>query len=387
MKTVYLDNNATTRVAPEVLEAMLPHLSEHYGNPSSMHRMGAKAAAIIKNARERISAFLRCKESELIFTSSGTESNNLAIRGALEATPAKMHIVSSKVEHSSILNVLKRMEPLGYRITLLDVAPDGTLDPDHLRQALTDDTALVSIMYANNETGVLFPVEAIASITKERGVPLMVDAIQAVGKIPIDLSALDIDLMSFSGHKFHAPKGIGGLFVRKGTRIRPMMLGGSQEKGLRAGTENIAFIAAMATACELAEQHLHHVQTDTKRLRDALELGALTAIPGSRRIGHCDNRLPNTSNISFASIEGEAVLLLMDELGICASTGSACTSGAVEPSHVLKAMGLGEDEARNAVRFSLSRYTTEQEIDLTLTELPRIIERLRSASSIILRDE
>ena len=387
MQTIYLDNNATTRIAQEVLEEMLPYLSESYGNPSSMHRMGAKAGATIKNARERICTFLSCRESELVFTGTGTESNNLAIRGVLEATPGKKHIVASKVEHSSVLNVYARMERLGYRITLLDVAADGTIDLDQLRDSLTDDTALVSIMYANNETGVLSPMQALVDIVKERGIPLLVDAIQAVGKIPIDLSTLAIDLLSFSGHKLHGPKGIGGLFIRKGARIRPMMLGGSQEKGIRAGTENVAFIAGFAKACELAERYFDHMQTETKRLRDKLESQVLATIPGSNRNGHAHDRLPNTSNVSFESTEGESILLLMDEIGICASTGSACASGAIEPSHVLKAMGLPETEARNAVRFCLSRYTTEDEIDITLRELPRIIERLRAASSTIISEE
>jgi cysteine desulfurase len=387
VQTIYLDNNATTKVAPEVLEEMHPFLSGTYGNPSSMHRMGAKAGSAIKEARERICSFLHCRESELVFTGTGTESNNLAIRGVLEATPDKKHIVTSKVEHSSVLNVYARMERLGYRITLLDVAADGTIDLDQLRDSLTDDTALVSIIYANNETGVLSPMQAVVDIVKEQGIPLLVDAIQAVGKAPIDLSTLEIDLLSLSGHKFHGPKGIGGLFIRKGTRIRPMMLGGSQEKGIRAGTENVAFMSGTAKACELAEQQFEHMQTETKRLRDKLESQILTSIPGSKRNGNEHDRLPNTSNLSFASTEGESILLLLDEIGICASTGSACASGAIEPSHVLKAMGLTENAARNAVRFSLSRYTTEDEIDIALRELPRIIDRLRTASSTIISEE
>lgn len=387
MQSIYLDNNATTKMAPEVLEAMLPYLSENYGNPSSMHRMGAKAGAAIKDARERISAFLHCRESELIFTGTGTESNNLAIRGVLESSPGKTHIVASKVEHSSVLNVYTRMERLGYRVTLLDVDLDGIIDLDQLEESLTEDTALVSIMFANNETGVLSPMQTVVELVKARGIPLLADAVQAVGKAPIDLSALEIDLLSFSGHKFHGPKGIGGLFIRRGTRIRPMMLGGSQEKGIRAGTENIAFIAGTAKACELAEQHFEHMQTETKRLRDKFESHALAVIPGSRRNGHPDERLPNTSNVSFGGIEGESILLLLDEMGICASTGSACASGAIEPSHVLKAMGRTEDEARRAVRFSLSRYTTEDEIDFTLRELPPIIERLRNDAPTIIPEE
>lgn len=387
MRTVYLDNNATTKTAPEVIEEMLPYLSENYGNPSSMHRMGAKAAAAVKGARESICAFLRCRESELIFTATGTESNNLAIRGVLEASPEKHHIVAGKVEHSSVLNVYARMKQLGYKVTLLDVGPDGILDPDQLADSLTDDTALVSIMYANNETGVISPMESIVDIVKARGIPLLVDAIQVMGRMPLDLSALEIDLLSFSGHKFHGPKGIGGLFIRRGTRIRPMMLGGSQEKGVRAGTENVAFIAGTAKACELAERHFEHMKTETKRLRDKFESQLLAAVPGCERNGHPSLRLPNTSNLSFASVEGESIILLLDEAGICASTGSACASGAIEPSHVLKAMGRTDSEARNAVRFSLSRYTTEDDIDFVLEKLPPIIERLRNSPSTIIRNE
>jgi cysteine desulfurase len=370
-----------------VLEEMLPYLSESYGNPSSMHRMGAKAGAAIKNARERVCAFLHCREAELVFTGTGTESNNLAIRGVLEATPEKNHIVACRVEHSSVLNVYARMERLGYEVTRLDVGPDGLIDPDQLTDSLRDDTALVSIMYANNETGVISPMEKIVDIVKARGIPFLVDAIQVVGKLPVDLSKLAIDLLSFSGHKFHGPKGIGGLFIRKGTRIRPMMLGGSQEKSVRAGTENVAFIAGIAKACELAERHFEHMQTVIKRLRDKFESQVLAAVPGSERNGHPLERLPNTSNVSFPSAAGESILLLLDEECICASTGSACASGAIEPSHVLRAMGHSENEARNAVRFSLSRYTTEEEIDITLKKLPPIIERLRNAPSVIIRDE
>ncbi|NIM19387.1 MAG: cysteine desulfurase NifS [Candidatus Latescibacteria bacterium] len=385
MENIYLDNNATTKVAPEVLEEMLPCLTGDYGNPSSIHRFGAKAGAKMKEARERVSAFLHCRESELVFTSCGTESNNLAIRGALEATPDKRHIVTTKVEHSSVLNVLHRMEKLGYALTILDVGEDGLLDLDNLRDALTSNTALVSIMHANNETGVLFPMEEIVNITKEHGVPLFVDAIQTVGKIPVDLSKLEIDLLAISGHKFHAPKGIGALYIRKGTRIRPMMLGGPQERNRRAGTENVAFIAGLARACELAEENFMRMETDVRRLRDKLEDGIAAAVPGAKRNGHKEKRLTNTSNFCFP-VEGEAVLLMLDELGVYASSGSACASGALEPSHVLRAMNRSEKEALGAVRLTLSRCTTEKEIDFVLEKLPAIIEKLSAITPKVLPD-
>ncbi len=381
MKHIYLDNNATTRVAPEVYDEMLPYLTESYGNPSSIYSIGAEAGTKIKEARERVSAFLHCRESELVFTSGGTESNNFAIRGALEATPDKRHIVTTRVEHPSILNVVDRMERLGYRVTLLEVDADGRLDLDTLGDALSDDTALLSIMYANNETGVVFPIERIIEIIKPRGIPFHVDAVQAAGKVRIDLSEPGIDLLSLSGHKLHAPKGIGALFIRKGTRIRPLMLGGHQERGMRGGTENVAFIAGLAKACELAEQNLGYMQNAVKRLRDKLEQGILSTVPGAQINGLKAHRLPNTSNISFPQVEGEAVLMLADEIGICASGGSACASGSLEPSHVLRAMGLTEDRLKGAVRFSLSRYTREEEIDSVLKELPPIVKRLREARS------
>ncbi len=380
MGVIYLDNNATTKLAPEVLEEMLPYLTDYYGNPSSMHKFGAVSGAAVKTARERLSAFFNCRESEVIFTSCGTESDNYAIRGILEASPEKRHIISTRVEHPAVLNVLGRMGKFGYQVTLLNVNKEGCLDLAELEGALTDETALVSVMFANNETGVIFPIEKIAEIVKSRGAILHVDAVQAAGKIPLDMSKIPVDLLSISGHKIHAPKGVGALFIRRGTRIQPFMIGGHQERGRRGGTENVPSIAALGKACELAGTNMDEENKKVQELRDTLEQGILSSISGSLLNGHKDYRLPNTSNVSFEYVEGEAILLLMDEFGVCASSGSACTSGSLEPSHVLRAMGVPFTSSHGSVRFSLSRYTTKKEIDVVLKELPPIIERLREIS-------
>jgi cysteine desulfurase len=380
VSTIYMDNNATTRIAPEVFEEMRPFLTEYYGNPSSMYKFGAIAGAKIKEARERVAAFINAKESEIVFTSCGTESNNFAIRGILDAHPDKKHIISTRVEHPAVLNTVKRLTRLGYKLTLLGVSKEGLLDLDELHAAITDDTLLVSIMYANNETGVIFPIAEAAQIIKARGALFHVDAVQAMGKIPLDMETLPVDLMSFSGHKLHAPKGIGTLFIRRGTRIQPFIFGGHQERNRRGGTENVPYIAGLGKACMLARANIEHEQTEVRRLRDKLEAGILASIPGTIRNGHAEKRLPNTVNISFEYIEGEAILLLMDELGICASSGSACTSGSLEPSHVLRAMGVPFTSSHGSVRFSLSRYNTEAEVDFVLKELPPVIQRLRDIS-------
>ncbi|UCH83304.1 MAG: cysteine desulfurase NifS [Candidatus Latescibacterota bacterium] len=379
MARIYLDNNATTRTAPEVADAISPYLGEIYGNPSSVHRMGARAASALKEAREKTAAFLKCRESEVVFTSGGTESNNMAIHGVLRAAPEKKHIVTSTVEHPSVLEVYKHLEGAGYRATYVGVDREGTLDLQALEDSISEDTALVSLMYANNETGVVFPVEDIVNIVEPRGVPLHVDAVQAAGKIPLDMSSSRIDLLSLSGHKLHAPKGVGVLFVRRGTRIRPLLIGGGQEKGRRSGTENIPFIVGFGKALELAAACPEVVQM--RRLRDKLEETALSSISTAVRNGAAEHRLPNTSNLSFEGLEGEAILLMMDEAGICASSGSACSTGALEPSHVLSAMGVPASLARGSVRFSLSRYTTEAEIDAVINELPRIVKRLSALSN------
>lgn len=381
MSPVYLDNNASTRIAPEVFEAMLPYLTEVYGNPSSTHHMGTSAAVGLKEAREHAAAFLNCRETEITFTGCGTESNNTAIRGVLEATPEKRHIVTSSTEHSSVLNTCKYLNKLGYRVTHVGVDDGGQLRLDELRDALTDDTALVSLIWANNETGVIYPMDDIVHMVKPYGIPLHVDAVQAAGKIPLDMAMTEVDLLSLSGHKLHAPKGVGVLFVRRGIRMNQLLYGGGQEKGRRSGTENIPYIVGFGKAMELAQDYLRHGVQKTRKLRDHIEREILSSIHNTHLNGVPELRLPNTSNISFAGIEGEAILLLMDEMGICASSGSACTTGAVEPSHVLKAMGVAPEIAHGSIRFSLSRYTTAEEIDSVLEELPPIIQRLSNLSA------
>lgn len=380
MPVVYFDNNATTRVAPEVFEEMAPYFSELYGNPSSMHTFGGQVGRKLAEARERVAALLGCLPAEVLFTSCGTEGDSTAIRSALEAQPEKRHIVTTKVEHPAVLNLVNHLVKKGYHLTLLGVDGDGMLDLDELRASLRDDTALVSIMYANNETGTVFPLPEIADIVKSRGILLHTDAVQAVGKIPLDLKNLPVDFLVLSGHKLHAPKGVGALFVRKGTPFRPFLIGGHQEKGRRGGTENVPGVVALGKACELSAAHLAHENTEVRRLRDRLESGLMAAVADARLNGHPTRRLPNTVNLSFKFVEGEAILLLLDQLGVCASSGSACTSGSLEPSHVLRAMGVPFTFAHGSVRFSLSRYTTEAEVDLVVAELPRIIERLRSIS-------
>lgn len=380
MKTIYLDNNATTRVDPAVLEEMLPYFSDLYGNPSSMHNFGGQVGSKVNQARQRVAALLGCDPNEIVFTSCGTEGDSTAIRSALEAQPEKRHLVTTKVEHPAVLNLCNHLVKKGYHLTLLGVDSQGRLDLDELRASLRDDTALVSVMYANNETGTVFPIAEIAEIVKSRGITLHTDAVQAVGKIPLDLGQLPVDYLVLSGHKVHAPKGIGALYVRRGTPFRPFLIGGHQEKGRRGGTEAVPSIIGLGKACELAGAHLAEENTRVKALRDRLQAGLLAGVPESRLNGDPAQRLPNTVNISFKFVEGEAILLLMDQLGICASSGSACTSGSLEPSHVLRAMGVPFTFAHGSVRFSLSRFNTEAEVDYVVGELPTVIERLRAIS-------
>jgi len=380
---IYLDNNATTKVADEVAEEMIPYLTEFYGNPSSMHTFGGSVQTAVTGARERVAALLGADADEIIFTSCGTESDNTALRGVLEANPDKRHIVTTRVEHPAVLNVAKHLSERGYRLTTLSVNSEARLDLDEYRDALTDDTALVSIMWANNEVGVVYPVEELARIAKSRGIPFHTDAVQAAGKIPITLADSAIDLLSISGHKLHAPKGIAVLYVRRGTRISPLMLGGHQERGRRGGTENTASIVALGKACVLAADALDEENTRVRALRDKLEVELLARCPDSCRNGVEEPRLPNTSNIAFAYVEGEAILLHLDEYGICASSGSACTSGSLEPSHVLRAMGVPYTMVHGSVRFSLSRYTTEAEIDKVIEVFPPLIENLRKISPFV----
>ncbi len=380
MAIIYLDNNATTRVDPAVFEAMAPYLTELYGNPSSMHTFGGQVGKAVTAAREQVAALIGCQPGEVVFTSCGTEGDNTAIRSALEAQPEKRHLVTTKVEHPAVLNLANHLVKKGYHLTTLGVDSQGQLDLDELKASLRDDTALVSVMYANNETGTVFPLPAIADLVKSRGILLHTDAVQAVGKLPIDLKTLPVDFLVLSGHKLHGPKGVGALYVRRGTPFRPSLIGGHQEGGRRGGTENVPGIVALGKACEMARVHLPEENTRVKALRDRLEAGLLAAVPDTLLNGHPTDRLPNTVSLSFKFVEGEAILLLLDQLGICASSGSACTSGSLEPSHVLRAMGVPFTYAHGSIRFSLSRFTTEAEVDAVVAGVPGIIARLRAMS-------
>jgi len=380
---VYMDNNATTMVAPEVIEAMMPYLTDLYGNPSSMDTFGGQVGEAITKARQDTATLLGCDPGEITFTSCGTESDSTAILSALRSAPDKRHIVTTRVEHPAIKNLCENISSVTghkYRVTRLKVSDEGLLDMEEYAQALTEDTAIVSVMWANNETGVVFPIAEMARMAKNRGILFHTDAVQAVGKIPINLKDLDIDYLSMSGHKLHAPKGIGVLYVRKGTAYVPFMSGGHQEGGRRGGTENVASIVALGRACRLAEEMMDEENGRVRQLRDKLENGLLTKIPRSILNGNKENRLPNTSNISFEFVEGEAILLHMNRFDICASSGSACTSGSLEPSHVLRAMGVPFTAAHGSIRFSLSIYNTEEEIDFVLEKMPQIIDDLRQMS-------
>ena len=380
MKTIYLDNNATTQVAEEVIESMLPYFHDAYGNPSSAHSFGGQIAGKVNGAREQVAALLNAMPEEIIFTSCGTESDNTAIMSALANGKGKNHVVTSRAEHPAVRSLCAHLSGQGYRITEIPVDREGLLDMEYYEKSLTPDTAIVSLMWANNETGVLFPVEKAAEMARERGIPFHTDAVQAVGKIPIAMNKNVIDMLSVSGHKLHAPKGIGVLYVRKGTHFSPYLIGGHQETGRRGGTENTPYIIGLGTACELAERNMKEENTRVKNLRDKLENEICSRIPSSRINGDVLKRIPNTSNISFEFVEGESILLMMDEFGICASSGSACTSGSLQPSHVLRAMGVPFTMAHGSVRFSLSIYNHEEEIDFVIEKMPAIIERLRSFS-------
>jgi cysteine desulfurase len=379
-REVYVDNNATTMTAPEVLESMQPFFCRLYGNPSSMHQFGGQVKKHIDRAREQAASLLGAQSSEIIFTSCGTESNNAAIRGLLAAEPDKKHIITSRVEHPAVKNVFQHLGQSGYRVSELSVDREGRLDLDELREVLSDDTALVSLMWANNETGVIFPVEQAAEMVRAAGAVFHCDAVQAAGKIPIDLSRTPIDMLSISGHKLHAPKGIGVLYVRKGTHFSPWLLGGHQENGRRAGTENVSGIVGLGRACELARECIEAENTVVQQLRDRLEQELLERAIDASVNGDTVNRLPNTANISFKYIEGESILILLSEVGIAASSGSACTSGSLEPSHVLRAMGVPFTRVHGSVRFSLSRYTTKEDVDYIVENMLRIERRLREIS-------
>ncbi|HAK87784.1 MAG TPA: cysteine desulfurase NifS [Nitrospiraceae bacterium] len=380
MKPIYFDNNATTPVAPEVLEEMLPYFSEFYGNPSSMHTFGGQLHRKIEEARAKVAGLIGAEPEEIIFTSCGTESDNTALMSAVESYPQKRHVITTRVEHPAVLNFCKHLSRKGYRITFIPVDNSGRLDMDAFLKAIDDDTAVVSVMYANNETGVIFPITAIGGMLRERNILFHTDAVQVAGKIPINVKDLPVDMFSISGHKLHAPKGIGALYVRKGTRFYPYIIGGHQERGRRAGTENTASIIALGKSCESAKEHLDKEADYLKRLRDRLEGALLKSCPDAQVNGDTENRLPNTTNISFNYVEGEAILLRLDEYGICASSGSACSSGSLEPSHVLRAMGIPYTAIHGSIRFSLSRYNTEGEVDKVIEMMPPIIKELRTLS-------
>lgn len=380
MKTIYVDNNATTKVDPQVVESMLPYFSEHYGNPSSMHYFGGQVGQKIEEARKQVASLINASSEEIVFTSCGTESDSMAIHAALSSFPDKKHIVSSRVEHPAVKSLCERLVKKGYKVTFVPVDRKGVLDMDHLYDSITDDTAIVSIMWANNETGVIFPIEEISNLTKQKGAIFHTDAVQAVGKIPVDVSQSTLDMLSISGHKIHAPKGIGALYIRKGTPFSPFLIGGHQERGRRGGTENVASIIGFGKASELAVNHIKDSIDRVRQLRDKLEHELISRVPNVLINGDDENRLPNTTSLSFEYVEGESILLMMDELGICASSGSACTSGSLEPSHVLRAMGVPFTAAHGSIRFSLSIYNTEEEVDYIIEKLPPIIENLRKMS-------
>ena len=376
----YFDNNATTRVAPEVVDAMIPFLREYWGNPSSSYVFGRQVGEHVDQARAKVAALINAEPREVVFTSCGTESNNSAIHSALATQPEKRHLLTTAVEHSANIKFCDLLQKRGYAVTFLPVAPDGALDLQQLEALIRPDTAIVSVMWANNETGVLFPVREIAAICRRKGALFHTDAVQTPGKLKIDVRELDADFLSLSAHKLHAPKGIGLLYVKRRVKYQPYVVGGGQERGRRGGTENVAGIIAFGRAAELAMASLPDENTRVRALRDRLEDGILGAIPGAARNGAQEPRLPNTCNIAFAGVEAEGILMLLDQAGICASSGSACTTGSLDPSHVLTAMGCSAARARGSIRFSLGIYNTEGEVDYVLKHLPGIIAKLRANS-------
>ena len=389
-KTVYFDNNATTQVAPEVRDAMLPFLGDLYGNPSSMHAFGGQVAKHVDKAREEVAQFLNAEPDEIIFTSCATESDNSAIRGTADYFGKDLKVITTAVEHPAVLQPCRRLKALGHEVVELPVDPLGQIDLAQLEHELTtrnpatpqprNPATLVSIMWANNETGVLFPIEKIAEICKAHGAILHTDAVQVAGKIPVDVKKVPVDMLSMSGHKFHAPKGIGIFYVRRGTKLKPFMLGGHQERSRRAGTENVPYIVGLAQACELARLGMAKEAAQLTAMRDRLEAGILAKCPNVRVNGDKTHRLPNTLNVSFEYIEGEAIAYHLSDLGICISTGSACASGSLDPSHVIRAMGVPFTAVHGSVRFSLSRYNTMDEVDYVLDKLPPVIRNLRELS-------
>ena len=381
MQTVYFDNNATTRTADEVREAMLPFFGELYGNPSSMHAFGGGVSKHLSDARERVAEFLNCSPEEVIFTSCATESDNTAIRGTADWFGRDMKVITTAVEHPAVLQPARRLKAQGFNEVELPVNEVGQIDLDQLRAELKDTkNALVSVMWANNETGTIFPIKEVAEIAKEYGAIMHTDAVQIAGKERIDVQKVPVDTLAISGHKFHAPKGVGVLYVRKGTKIKPFMIGGHQENGRRAGTENVPYIVGLAKACEIATANLETEAKTVGAMRDRLEAGILASCPNVRVNGDRAHRLPNTLNVSFEYIEGEAIAYRLSDLGICISTGSACASGSLDPSHVIRAMGVPFIAVHGSVRFSLSRYNTMDEVDYVLDKLPPVIKTLRELS-------
>ncbi|HOX59549.1 MAG TPA: cysteine desulfurase NifS [Candidatus Paceibacterota bacterium] len=376
----YFDNNATTRVAPEVVEAMLPFLRDYWGNPSSTYTFGRQLGNHLDEARARVAALINAEPREIVFTSCGTESNNSAIQSALATQPDKRHVLTTAVEHSANIKCCELLQKRGYAVTFLPVASDGALDLELLEKSIRADTAIVSVMWANNETGVLFPIRDIAAICHRKGALFHTDAVQTPGKLKIDVRELDVDFLSLSAHKLHAPKGIGLLYLKRRVKYQPYIVGGGQERGRRGGTENVANIVAFGRAAELARANLDEENTRVRALRDKLEAGILQGIPGTARNGAREPRLPNTSNIAFEGVEAEGILMLLDQADICASSGSACTTGSLDPSHVLTAMGCDAARARSSIRFSLSIYNTEDEVEYVLRHLPGIIARLRAGA-------
>ncbi len=377
----YFDNNATTQIDPQVLEEMLPFLREHYGNPSSTYRMAKNVRAAIDTARERVAGLLGCSAGEIIFTSCGTESTNTAIHSALQMDRDRQHIVTTRVEHSATLKTCEGLAKRGHAITWLGVNSEGQIDLGELERSITDETALVSIMWANNETGVLFPVEEIARIVREKGAVFHTDAVQTIGKVPVNLGKLPVNFLSLSGHKLHAPKGVGVLYASRRMKYAPFVTGGSQENGRRAGTENVTHIVAIGKACEIAAQNIAHEATAVRAMRDAFEDGLLAAIPDAIVNGDRVNRLPNTCSIAFPGVESEALLMLLDQQGVCCSAGSACTTGQHEPSHVLRAMGCDDTRARSTLRFSFGRFNTAQQIQRALEIIPQVVEKVRRVNA------
>ncbi|GAB4254549.1 MAG: cysteine desulfurase NifS [Acidobacteriota bacterium] len=383
MARIYLDNNATSPLDPQVLEAMLPYLREHFGNPSSVHQFGQTARKAVEEAREAVAAFLHAHPEEIVFTSGGTEADNTALLGVAAALRTRgRHVVTGAAEHPAVLRSAEVLEQRGFDVTYLRPAPDGTLEPEAVLEVLRDDTILVSLMAANNETGVCFPVEKLGPQLRARGIVFHTDAVQAAGKIPVDVEVWQVDLLSLSAHKFHGPKGVGALYVRRGTPLEPYLLGGGQERGLRGGTHNTAGIVGLGRAVQLAAEHLEVMSGRVRALRDRLEQGLQEKIPETVVNGATTQRLPHVSNLSFLGAHGESLMISLDLEGIAVSTGAACHSGTTAPSHVLTAMGLPEQQIQGAVRFSLSRFTTEKEVEEALEIVPRVVRRLREAAGL-----